>query len=187
VAAPTLYRIPTTIVAGDTMAWTDDRFTDYPASEGWTLTTEIVGSATDLGTFTASASGDNYVTTIAAATTAAWTAADYSFQQFVTLSGARYLVNSGTVTVKANLATATTHDGRSHVKTTLDAIEAVLESKATKDQASYSIAGRALTTYSWEELIAMRSKYRQWYEAEQQAWRVEQGLGTKRKITTRFT
>ena len=170
-AAPTLTRIPQSITAGDTLAWTDT-FGDYPASEGWTLTTEIVGSATDLGSFTASASGDSYVTTIAAATTAGWAAADYSFQQFVTLSGERHLVRSGWITVKANLATATTHDGRSHVKTALDAIEAVLESKATKDQASYSIAGRALSTYSWEELIAMRTKYLQWYETEQQAWRV---------------
>jgi len=185
VAADIPTRFPTTVVAGDTVKY-QLSLADYPAGDGWTMTTEIVGSSADLGTFTAVASGDDYLTTIAATTTAGWAAGDYSYQIIVTLSSERFTVERGTVTVKPDLATASTLDGRTHAKTVLDAIEALLEGKATKDQASYSIAGRSLARYTFEELLVLRSKYQAEVQAETNADRIAKGLGTSAKIHTRF-
>ena len=42
----------------------------------------------------------------------------------------------------------------------LDAIEALIEGRATKDVSSYSIAGRSLTRMTPDELVKWRSTYR---------------------------
>jgi len=182
------------MVAGDTFTW-KDALADYPADAAgtglagtWTLTTEIVGASADLGTFTATASGSTHLTTVAAATTADWSAGDYSYQQFATENdaGTRHLVAEGWLTVVANLATAATHDGRSHVKKTLDALQATILGKASQDQLSYSIAGRALQRMSPEELIKWESHYKALYAQELRALRTEKGLGHHGKIRTRF-
>ena len=51
-------------------------------------------------------------------------------------------------------------DDRTHAKKVLEAIEAVLENRAGKDQEEYSIAGRSLKRTPLDELYALRSKYR---------------------------
>lgn len=187
-------RIPERVVAGDKFTWKDG-LGDYPADVAgtalagtWILTTEIVGASADLGTFTASASGASHLTTVAAATTAGWSAGDYSYQQFVTenVNGGRHLVSEGWLTVAANLATSTTFDGRSHVKQTLDALQATILGKASKDQLSYSISGRALQRMSPEELITWESHYKALHAQELRALRIENGLGHHGKIRTRF-
>ena len=143
-AHPVPTTVPERLVAGDT--WTfKQSFGDYPADPDgdgaagtWTLTTEVVGSSTDLGTFTATASGADHLTTVAAATTAGWAAGDYSFQQFVTENdtGERHLVGQGWLEVVANLATATTFDGRSHVKKTLDALQFIVQRMVHKQRST---------------------------------------------------
>lgn len=187
-------RIPERIVAGDTWTW-KDALSDYPADAAgtglagtWTLTTEVVGSSADLGTFTATASGATHLTTVAAATTAAFTAGDYSYQQFVTenADGTRHLVAEGWLKVVGNLAVLSTHDGRSHVKKSLDALQATILGKASQDQLSYSIAGRSLMRMSPDELIKWESHYKALYAQEMNALRIEKGLGHPGKIRTRF-
>lgn len=188
-------RIPERVVAGDTLTWKDS-LGDYPADAAgtglagtWTLTTEIVGASADLGTFTAAASGSDHLTTVAAATTAAWSAGDYSYQQFVTENddGTRHLVGEGFITIVADLAQAATHDGRSHVKQTLDALQAVILGKASKDQLGYVIGNRSITRLSPEELITWESHYKALYAQELRDLRVNKGLGHHGKIRTRFS
>ncbi len=187
--------VPERLVAGDT--WTfKQSFGDFPAdaagtglAETWTLTTDVVGSSSDLGTFTASASGADHLTTVAAATTADWAAGDYSYQQFVTEndSGERHLVGQGWLEVVTDLAQATTFDGRSHVKKTLDALQATILGKASKDQESYTIGTRSLSRMSPEELISWESHYKALWAREQRALRLEKGLGHSGKVRTRFS
>jgi len=185
------YTVPTSIperlVAGDTWTWKDS-FSDFPNSS-WTLTTEVVGSSTDLGTFTASASGSQFLTTVAPATTASWAAGDYSYQQIITndTTGERHVVAEGWLTVVADLATATSHDGRSHTKIVLDALEATIQGKASKDQLSYSIAGRSLMRMSANELITWEERYRARWAQELAELRRSKGLSGPSKIRTRFS
>ncbi|SFO63572.1 hypothetical protein SAMN05216567_101887 [Variovorax sp. OK605] len=58
-------------------------------------------------------------------------------------------------------------DVRSHARRTLDAIEAVLEGRATSATAEYEINGRRLKYIPLNELHAMRSKYQREVAAEE--------------------
>ena len=52
------------------------------------------------------------------------------------------------------------HDARSHVQRVLDAIEAVLEKRATLDQERYRINNRELVRTPVADLLKLRDRYR---------------------------
>jgi hypothetical protein len=85
-------------------------------------------------------------------------------------------VERGTLIVDAD---PTTQDTRSHAERTLDAIEALIEGRATTDVASYSIAGRSLSRMTPDELVKWRSVYRAEVAAQRNAGKPNGG----RKIT----
>lgn len=178
-------RIPETFAAGDTVKWYHAE-SDYLPADGWSLSYEFVGASVDLGTITGVTSGARWLVTIAKATSATFTAGVYTWNAFAWDEDERWRVGTGTVTIEANLGTVSTFDGRSHVKTVLDALEALLEGKASKDQASYSIAGRSLTAMGIDELIAWREKYRGLYIAELRKKRVADGLSHNGVIRSQF-
>lgn len=180
--------IPTTepaeIQAGDTIQW-KKTLSDYPASSGWVLSYTLINAAAKI-TITGTASGDDHLVSVTAATSAGYGAGTYAWQAVATLGSARYTVGSGTMTVKANLAAATTLDNRTHVKKTLDAIEAVIENRASMDQQAYTIEGRSLTRTPMADLIKLRDKYNALYLQEQNAEAVNAGRGGKNRIFVRF-
>ena len=170
-------------MAGNTVVWLNSPV-DFPASDGWTVTHSFVNSSSAFST-TSTASGDSHLTTIAAVTSASVAAGDYEWQSYATKGAERYPVGSGSITVNANFATGAT-DGRSHVKTVLDAIQAVIENSATNDQASVSINGRSITKYSLTELLELRSLYKAEYASKLKAERIAAGLGHCGKVRIRF-
>lgn len=174
-------RPPAELRAGDTAKWTRT-LADYPASAGWTLSYTAVGS-TAAYSFSASASGDDHAITVAAATTAAWTAGTYQLTEYAEKSGERYTLCTTTLRVLTDLAAvgAGGADVRSHARKVLDLIEAWLESKAPV-AASYEIAGKKLSQYPLADLLALRDKYRAEVRAEERA---AAGFGPAR-ILTRF-
>lgn len=178
---------PDTVVAGDTIEF-KVLLPDYLPGDGWVLSYHILNASGDLGQFDATDNGDGYhLVTISAATSALWDAGDdYTYLAFVAKSGLRYQVRSGSLRVLPNYATADSHDGRSWAQRTLSAVEAVLASKATKDQLSYSIAGRSLARYSFKELIEVRDTLRAEVRAEKDAERREKGLAPRTKVLTTF-
>lgn len=106
---------------------------------------------------------------------------------FVEKSGERHTVFSGKIEILPDLeAQGSSYDGRSHVKKVLDAIEAVLENRATKEIEESTIEGVQIKRIPHEQLIAMRSKYFAWHQQELAADRLARGMGTGRKILTRF-
>lgn len=180
---------PSEIQAGDTIKWRREDLSDYPASV-WSLKYYFVGK-NGLFNVTAAADGDKFAVTISAATSAAYVAGDYEWSAYVSKgSGAgleRYQVDSGKLKVKPNVAGYTAaYDNRSHAKKVLDAIEAVIEGRATKDQESYSIAGRQLSRTPIADLLKLRDRYKAEYRRELDAEKINNGLGTGRKILTRF-
>lgn len=174
-----------TIIAGDTLAFDAD-FADYPATAGWALAYRLVPTSGSAITFSGTADGSGFTVSVAAATTATWAAKEYAWSAYVTLAGARHTVAEGVVTVKPDPGVATGIDRRSHARKTLEAIEAVLEGKATKDQSQYQINGRMVTRYSWADLIAMRSTYQAEVRAEEQVDRAAAGLPDRRRLYVRF-
>ena len=120
---------PDLIVAGDTAKWLRS-LDDYPASGSWVLSYTLV-SAAQRYTFSATASGADHLVTVAATTTATWVAGTYTWRAQVSKAGEVYTVGTGSLTVRPSFATAT--DGRSHARRTLEAIEAVIEGRATSE------------------------------------------------------
>jgi len=176
---------PLTLVAGDTVRWDREDLSNYPASI-WTLKYYFVKTNEQI-VITASANGDYFRVVVAASVTANYPAGIYKWNAYVSKGTERYKVDEGTLEIKADYAAQTTgYDDRSHIKKTLDAIEAVIEGRATQDHLSYSIAGRSIAKISPEELIRWWSFYKQQYRKELDAERIAGNLGTSRKILTRF-
>ena len=108
---------------------------DYSAADGWTLTYRLVPQVSGtVISFDATADGTGWRAEVSSTTTATWTAGTYAWFASVSKAGERATVDSGTVTIKPNPATATTSDNRTHARKMLDAIEAALEQRATRDQ-----------------------------------------------------
>lgn len=95
-----------------------------------------------------------------APTTSTWPAGWYGYSLRVTDGSDVYELEAGTLEIVPDLAAVTAGtDARSHVIKTLAAIEAVIESRATKDQESYKINNRELRRTPIADLLTLRSHY----------------------------
>jgi len=158
---------------GDSLDW-DESESDYPASSSWVIHYVLVNASSRI-TFNSSADGDDHNFTIATTTTAAWKDGEYTYTRYATDGTERVTLNRGTVEIKKDFTTAS--DQRSNAKKTLEAIEAVIEDRATKDQESYTIQGRSLSRMNIKDLIWFRDYY---------ASKVQKEKGLKNKIRVRF-
>lgn len=177
---------PDRATAGLTWAWRRD-LADYPASGGWALKYLFRGASAGFSV-TASTSGEGYAVEVAASTTAGYAAGAYAWEAYVELAAAKYSVGRGTLLVAPSLASG---DSRSHARKVLDAIEAVLENRATQDQMSYEISvggsSRRLGRTPLADLVALRMKYRAEVKAEERAAAVASGRKPRTRILTAFT
>lgn len=180
---------PTELVVGDRWAWKRvDLGADYPpASYTLSYSLRLFGTGTTEIEITASGSGSDYLVEVAAADTAAETAGSYAWQAYITRNSdsERITVDRGTVLLRAN-RDASTDDPRSHAQKMLDAIEALMEGRASSAEASYSIGDRSLTKLTPDELIRWRNFYRAEVRAERQAETIANGGGNGRLVRQRY-
>lgn len=179
---------PTSIRAGDSPSWSKSLADTYPPSGGWALTYTLVlqSDASKRLQVTASDSNNIFLTQITAVQSAALTPGTYSLFGHVSKGVERYQIFAGTVEVLPNLAAVLTGDLRSNVKRTLDAIEAVIERRATSDQQAVTINGRSLTRIPLAELILLRDKYKTDYKNELIAEQIARTGVDPRNIGVRF-
>ena len=176
---------PKEITAGFTYEW-QESFSQYPASTyGLTATFILNTYGNTRYTVTAVANGDGFSFTIPATVSADFTAGNYKLYLFVTLGAAKYLVGNQDVVIKANPLTAT-GDTRSHIQKVLDAIEAVLENRATQEYQSMSINGYSITQMSPEELLKLRSYYRNELRKANNLDRINNGGSPTNTIKVKF-
>ena len=169
--------------AGDTLDMTES-VSGYPSTDGWTLYHQLIPQTSGTSIQLASTgTGGDHRTLYPPSTTTAWAAGAYSWFSWVSLStSSRVSVGSGFLTIVANPATSTTAvDNRSHVRKVLDAINAVIEGRATHDMAQYMIQGRQVTLLGPEQLIRWRGYYQTLVNAEEvrSGQRKAQGLRVK--------
>lgn len=180
---------PSEVVVGDTWTWKrDDLAVDYPpASYALSYFLKIEGSTVSPISLTASESGNEYQVTVAAATTAGYTAGTYRWDAYMTRSSdsARVRIGFGQLVVLPNRATSTA-DPRSHAQKVLAAIEALLEGRSTQDVNSYSIKDRSLSKMTAEELVQWREYYRREVNREKINERARLGKSTGRTMAVRF-
>lgn len=170
---------PTRFIAGDTVKWTKS-LTDYPAGEGWSLTYTFINTG---GKFTiaASADGDAFLVNIAPATSGGLAAGDYDWRAQVSKAGEVFTIATGRTTVQPSFGAATL-DGRTTARKMLDAVEAVLENRASSDVAEYQINGRQLKYISIPDLLKLRDRLRFDVQREEAV----QGLPRSNRTYVRF-
>lgn len=169
---------PTTVNAGDTIQWTKS-LPHYPASAGWELAYELLKTSTRIA-ITAAASGDDHAVTVSATTSAAYTAGTYDWRAKVSKAGEVFTVGTGRITIQPVWSSAS--DRRSQARRTLEAIEAMLEGRASSAVAEYEIAGRRLKNYSIPDLLTLRDRYRADVVREDKA----AGIGLGGRMYVRF-
>ena len=181
---------PDTLVVGDRWVWRrDDLVSDYPLAEyalEYRFTEDSTGN-TNAFTIAATEAESTYLVEIASAVTASLTAGDYQWAAFIIRSSdnQRVVIDQGRTEILPNLQN-TTADLRSHAKKVLDAIEAVLENRASQDQMSYSIAGRSLSRMSIDDLMTFRNRYRAEYLREIKLARIKNKQDSGNTIKVRF-
>lgn len=174
--------IPSQITAGVTLS-IPITLTEYPAGT-WSMSLVLRGPGViDLA---ASADGETHVLSADAGTTAGWAAGVYWYSLRVT-DGANQIheLETGQVEIRADLAAVDgTYDGRGHVERVLDAIEAVIEGRASIDQERYRINNRELQRTPIDQLLKLRSEYRRELQRLKAARKGRSVLG--RQVLTRF-
>lgn len=160
------------LYAGDTWNWTES-LSGYPASD-YTLKIYLQHRDEAVIELTGVADGDDH---------------EFTYESDSDLSGGDYIyrakaidgddnvttIESGTVTVKADLAAST--DSRNHYQKVIDAVEAIIEGRASKSYESISINGRAITEMSHSELMKLHSRYKYLLKQEAKKEKLAQGLG----------
>lgn len=183
--------VPNTLTVGDRWCWKrEDIVTDYPTAD-YTLTYSfrlLSSAATEIALDNTyiTESSTAYTIEVPSAVTAAYTKGDYSYQEYITnASSQRIVISTGFVTVESNLD-ADSADPRSHSRIVFDALEAMLESRATIDQSSMSIAGRSLNRMTPEQIRDWYEYYRHKVNLEIKKDRISKGQATGTTIKTRF-
>ena len=183
---------PSLLVAGDRFTWRrDDLANDYPVGTfalSYEFHKDSGGSGTDKRfTITAIEADSTYYIEVNSPTTADFETGDYIWEAYITRTSdsQRIMVDSGRTEITPNLAN-TTADLRSHAKKVLDAIEAVIEGRASIDQSSMSIAGRSLSRTPLADLQELRASYKAEYLQEIKKARIRNKQGSGNTIKVRF-
>lgn len=185
---------PTELVVGDRWAWVrEDLGLDYdPAAYLLKYAFRRQGAGIEEIEITASASGTDYVVEVGAATTAAFVSGRWNWQAYITRTSdsERVMVDYGGVEIAPNRDT-NTDDPREHAQIMVDALQAAMQRKASKDQLSYSIgfgdgSSRSLSLMSWTEIQGAYQYWKSVLDSEIAAARVKSGLGSGNKILARF-
>lgn len=177
--------IPAKIVAGDSLSWKKS-LSDYPAST-WTLTYRLLNNQKKIE-IEADADGDDHLVEIPIDTSDDYTVGDYRYFAHVSDGTERYKVDEGLVEVVPDYENLESLDVRTHAGKVLEALEAVIEGKASADQLTYSIAGRSISRYSPDEIIQWREHYRAEVKKEARELNQEQGrtAGTSSQVKVVF-
>ena len=138
------------------------------ATDGFTAVYELRNSS-NFYTISAVGSGNEYTVAQSASDSENWASGEYELELFIENGPDRWPVDSKQVEIVAYAAGA--QDRRSQVKRTLDAIDAMIEGRSSKDVQEYSIqpgsGSRSLKHFSADELMTLRSKYAGLYASEQ--------------------
>jgi len=185
------FTIPTTepdsLRVGDTWKWTK-LLSDFAPADSWVLNYALTlqASTSALIQIVTTDNGDGtHLASVAKATTAAYTAGDYSWHSFVTKTTDRHSIEQGQIVLLKDLDAGAV-DSRSDIKKTLDALQATILSKASMDQLSYSLGGVSFARMTPSDLNDWEAIYQQKYDAELNKERSARGLATGNRILGRF-
>lgn len=180
---------PTEIVVGDFIQWKKENIAqDYPtATHSAEYVARITGGGSNEIKLAATESNGYYLFTVDSTTSADFAVGRYHWQLEITQasSGNRLVVERGEFEAIPDLD-VNQSDPRSHAEKMLAKIESILEGKADRDVSSYSIAGRSLNTYTFEELTTFRDYYRREVMKHRREELIKRGKASSNTIKVRF-
>ena len=176
--------LPTTITVGATANYVLT-LPGYPASDGWTVTLYLNGAATTYNAV-CTASGDDYLLQVPAATTGGWVAGDYAWELRATLGSDSYPVGKGQIRLVPGLVGAAAGaDTRTPNQVALD--DAIAAYAAWNPTISgYRIAGREMTFSSRGEILQKINFFQSRVKAEQANESMKSGRPNPRKLQVRM-
>lgn len=176
---------PAQLRVGLTWQWRREDLADYPAGI-WTLKYKFRGASAGFSV-DATADGSHFAVSIAKATTVGYAPGQYSGVGYVSDGTTDIEIWRGSLAVLSSLDAG---DARSHVRKVLDAVEAVIEGRASKSDLEYEISVngsmRRLRRIPHADLIVLRETYKRYEAQEIASDRVSSGRPSGRKIVTRF-
>ena len=181
---------PLDFYSGETVKFKRTDLSDYPAPT-WTLYYVLQKTGTRI-TFNSSQDGSsaNHLISLTPSTTAGYTVGNYHWVVEARNSSDVYVVDEGYLEIKTDYAEHSSgYDDRSVAKKMVDAYESLFSNQITNstlEQLSYSIAGRSISKMSASEIREEYYRWKRLYQQEVDSWRIENGLGTRKKILTRF-
>lgn len=177
---------PSIIKAGFTLEWTES-LSDYKASDGWALKYILINSTTKISSIVATASGDDHLISIPAATSANFTAGSYRWISYVEKGLEKYEIAYGYVTIEANLITAATNDFRSENRKNYELLLTAQQNWAANGEAaSISIGGRAVSYRTFDELKSAIATYKRLVTDEELAADIAAGKRTRPRFFRQF-
>ncbi len=179
-----MVEFPKKINAGDSFFFS---FTHplYPIDSGWIANYIAVGpTKINLQSIT---DGMNYTFIATKEETAQWIAGEYKSTLYIVSETERHTILSQPLLVMPNLDTLV-GDARTHVQKVLDALNAVLEERATTDQENMTLNGRSLARTPIGDLLKLRTFYMRELEREKRAQMLIENWGGLRpnKIRVRL-
>lgn len=182
---------PDRLVTGDRFAWQrPDLVSDYPLAD-YTMTYHFSqdsgGGGTHHFTLSSTEADNNYYFEKPSSETTSLVAGDWKWQLYAirTSDSQRITIDYG-ITKFTLGELDTNNDLRTHAKKVLDAIEAVIEGRATIDQSSFSLGGRSLSRMSVDELMTFRDRYKAEYLKEVKLARIRNKQGSGNTIKVNF-
>lgn len=131
-------------------------YSDYPADDGWTATLTVYGAATIPGGVAVDGAG--YIFTLAAtATDTEAPPGTYRYVVQASKAGEVYEAEAGIINILRSLTGLAGNAGQSENEKNLALVNAMLAGKLASDMQSYQIAGRALSRYTFDELLKLKA------------------------------
>ena len=177
--------------AGETVKWKRTDLSDFPAPT-YTLYYTLVKDGTRI-VFNSIQDGStaNHSVTLAHGTTSAYVVGVYSWSVEARSASEVYIVDEGTMEILTDYAEQSSgSDQRSVAKKMVDGYEALFANQITNktlEQLSYSIAGRSISKLSADQIRVEYLRWKRIYESELDNERINNGLGTRKRILTRFS
>jgi hypothetical protein len=177
--------VPDALHAGDSFLL-EIAGSDYPASE-WT-TTIVFSNSLARYTANSSSNGNDHRFNITPTTTEDWTAGNYNWQIYFSKTGYRVTHATGRIKILADIADASAGtDIRSFPRKIADALESIVNNRATKEQLMLvSLNCKDLNVNFTEDVYLHWSKWTARAEQEEAAGKVAAGMGRPTSIYARF-
>jgi len=176
---------PESFIAGDSVEWSLS-LPDYLPTV-WTASVVFVNASKQFGARGYDYGDGTHRLRLEPAITALIPAGVYAWQRYVSTATDRLCIAQGSTRVSPNFATQSSGiDMRTHARRVLDAIEAVLENRASEDDSYVMIGATQITKLPHADLLALRSQYRREVANETSAERIALGLDSGRTVRVRM-